>query len=1042
MIDSSHVLSSYPILDSLGMFQNNVVAGNVSGGLRALVKPGEASLEERRTISDRMGLTGTIYAPLVDVATNPLVLLGAALTWKFGLPTALELRAYKGPADALRRSALPLLEGLSSQRVVFQGTPIPYDLEEAVGRHVGVVSGVMEKLDKLWKQAPVPTRDSWQRIVASLDGLDQPLHTNLSVDKLVKALSDDTMRTTMGMTHGDALGVIRKLQATPSLVGPLNLTPEEQIVKRGIREIFDDLWGNVLSKTPEDKKTRDLMRALLGGDIGVPTKASEYTANYFPRFMKESEAEAASRLNRWIEGLTPQALRPEAEAINRRNAAAMGGPFESHRLDFRSGHLMPDTAILKEMGVDPEITAAMDRYATAFAGGKQYDLAPDVIRRYADVAGRVNAWAIPPAEGSAPIGDRMLQSLGGLLSGDLNSKMKGMQLRNTYIPLLLGRMTPNNLAWSATWEAQKENVARGISSLTGAGVLPPRLAQQFSQSLLQDRNWSYPAAGQNISNFFYANTLGGNVTSAMKNLMQTVTTLLPTVGLENFTTGLRETVTGWTRYLKYIHQDGLSTIEGFEKAFPEFHQMHLELDPAGRHALGQALDDAYQSALPLTKEGSSWHQIQSKLLSLFSKTETFNRVAAFYSSRAKAVKDFGGALGTEVYDSVRGEMTPLTKENIPRFANIWAKENTNRTMFGPGVLNRPSAIADWWAPHRQFLSYPMGTAGLLLNEGLQNPGVAARMLLYSGLTYAGGRALLGQDTSDALIFGANPIAKGDRPFAPFPAPPLLNLAGGLAQATTGNFEALKSAIPTLVPGGVAASRIPGLLGFSGASAVTGKPYVDYSRPSPDGRYPMYTAGGSLLGFATPMDIAARAFGITQPSEQQAREINSLLMGSQDRVQQLRRSAMEALADNDAERLVSLSAEWQRVFPGSGELPVSQEDIRNIHMRQDVTRTERLLETLPPQIRSQYAAILSTAVTSDFPAYLGLTNDLGAGNTITEREAFRTRPIGATADRVGPSLHGVKLSDKMKDAGLNQPAPPPLMGGASFNGFSGFTGANQ
>lgn len=1036
-LDQSEILSSYPILDSLQMLQSNVAGGNLSGGARALLKPSEASPEERRKLSDRMGLTGTIFAPMVDIATHPLVLLGAILTWRYKMPSALELRAYKGVKDSLRKSVLPMLEGLSPPRVVFEGTPIPYDLDEAVLRHTEVFSPFVDRMEKLWNKMGVPTRTEWQRVIADMDGLNKTTQggaNSRSVAQLIKALSTPEQRGALGYSSEQASQLVRKLTSKP-LVG-VQLTERELLYRNELKGIYKDFWDNTLSKLPQNAETEELISVMLGGSGKGLMRTGKELEDYWPRFLKESDADASARLAKWLETKSPENMRPEQASWERMAAKLPKGPFESHRLDFRSGLLMPDSKFLADMGVDGDIVELTKRFSDTYTGGKQYSLAPDDISRYADIVGRVNGWAIPPTPGAKPIGRRISEQLEQMYRGDVTSQRKAAKLRNQYVPLLLGRMTPNQFGWSAVWEEQKEVAAGAFTKLREMGVVSKNFEERAQQAMLKDRNWSYAAAGQNISNFFYTNTLGGNVISAAKNLMQTVVTLAPTVGLRDLATGIRRSTEGAVNFAK-LRASGKSTLQAFEEAFKEFHEAHLEIDPQSRALLGRALEDSYQSTVPLSRAGHKWDKISRQLLSVFSSSEVTNRTISFYASRSKAMRDFGKNLGSEVYDSVSGQMVPLARNNLEYFANKWARENTNRTQYGSGVLQRPSAIADWWTPHRQFLGYPLGTAGFLINEGIMtHPGIAARSLLYSGLAYSGIREAFGQDASDTLAFGANPIAQSDRPFAPFPAPPLLSLLGAGAMATTGDFKALQSALPTLLPGGVAASRVPGMLGFEGAAKGLGKPYVDYERPTPDGRYPLYSSKGALIGYITPTEIAARAIGITAPNEIQGREAMKMLQGAQTRIQGMRRRALEALTDNDAETLMGISAEWQRVYPGSGELPVSSADIRNVHLREDVTRTERLLESLPPGVRQQYAAALATAVSADFPAFMGLTSDLTAGKTISEREAFRTRPISGTEQRLGPSLHGKKLSEKLRDEGLTRDQPVTLMEGGQ-TGFGGY-----
>jgi hypothetical protein len=95
--------------------------------------------------------------------------------------------------------------------------------------------------------------------------------------------------------------------------------------------------------------------------------------------------------------------------------------------------------------------------------------------------------------------------------------------------------------------------------------------------------------------------------------------------------------------------------------------------------------------------------------------------------------------------------------------------------------------------------------------------------------------------------------------------------------------------------------------------------------------------------------------------------------------------------------------FKRTNQGYDDIPISQSQMRAIHLRQDVSRTERLLETLPPEVREQFLGSMGVAFASN-PGFLGLQpGGLQAGRTVADRDRYRLRPTttynsaGASSD---------------------------------------------
>lgn len=86
------------------------------------------------------------------------------------------------------------------------------------------------------------------------------------------------------------------------------------------------------------------------------------------------------------------------------------------------------------------------------------------------------------------------------------------------------------------------------------------------------------------------------------------------------------------------------------------------------------------------------------------------------------------------------------------------------------------------------------------------------------------------------------------------------------------------------------------------------------------------------------------------------------------------------------------------------------------MRRDVSRIERLLETMPAQLRGEYVQMISAALGQNYPAILGLGGPGLTSGPIIEREPYRAVGAGETGARVSQGLHGVSLQDKIRSEG--------------------------
>jgi hypothetical protein len=573
------------------------------------------------------------------------------------------------------------------------------------------------------------------------------------------------------------------------------------------------------------------------------------------------------------------------------------------------------------------------------------------------------------------------------------------------------------------------------------GLLGADTTKRFKDAILNDRSTSLPALGSSITKWFHLSALGGSVTAAIQNLSQFVWTA-STLGGKYTAKGYNYILERAPELLSLSSKVGSS--EAIAKVFPEFHAAHMEWDAVARRELEEIVDSTLlKSSSMKGKVESVKDWAETHLMAMFTASETTNRMGAFYGALQKSKDGFKLAIkdGNPIrrYNPIIGAAETVTGDKVLPHAIDEARIAVSRSHFGGGYLDRPAATTGWWAPLRQFTTFPLRTAGLMINEGLGagNMGLVGRGLLASGLTYSVAREFLGQDVSGGILSGAVPMPTEGQPFSPLPVPPILSLVGGGIQALQGDPSSLAKRLPMLVPGGVAASKMVGYLpGGSVTAPAIGKEYADYDHMTPDGRVAVYDPNGSLKGYATVGELAVRALGFSTPTSTQEQEFMKMVLGNRERIRNMKRDYLQALYEGDANHAQSIATAYDAAYPGTGGIPVSQSDITSLHRRRDVARSERVLESLPAPLRSQFAGVLGTVAGANTDAFLGMGGGgLGSGATITAREPMRAHPLSKTKEEMGTSQHGVKLSEKLKAAGLDAPRSRGTFG--DFGAFTDF-----
>jgi hypothetical protein len=207
----------------------------------------------------------------------------------------------------------------------------------------------------------------------------------------------------------------------------------------------------------------------------------------------------------------------------------------------------------------------------------------------------------------------------------------------------------------------------------------------------------------------------------------------------------------------------------------------------------------------------------------------------------------------------------------------------------------------------------------------------------------------------------------------------------------------------------AAGYIPG---GEGLAKFLDKKYADYQNMTPDGSIPVYSSQGSLVQYASPTQIMAKATGLGDVQGVHEQELTNYLSTQMKQIQGLKRQFLDAVYQGDTKAALQIQETYDQRYPGTGGLPVSDRDIRTLHRRRDVTRIERVLETMSPELRPMFTDVINTTFGAQAPELLGLAEQLRGDQTIQMREPYRRIPQEQMTGRMNQGLHAVKLRDKI------------------------------
>lgn len=1047
----------------------NAVGGDAGAALTALVDPDSLSPEEAKTLSQRMGLKG-FAGGILDTITDPVVLFGLATSFRWPIPRALRYVEQGGNWVAenffslgkkLAKDQEKLLSFAARFRSVhsnFAGTAIPDLFDDFARSRISFLDKFLGKAgDAVRKYETAMGRSMTQAegilVSAALDGLHlRGPHGFDDIGRIFKSLPTHQAFTELTKDIRGAYDMVwadlfkdpenreRIYKSLKTMQKRIGKAPE-------IRSLFGRGTFNLPEYDPSrpevmDKALENYFKKAENYFPHMPSKSAEYLGQAYKEAMIAASETIGSQQGYQESTLYSLLSQVSGSAIKRKMRML---PSLEH-LDLVKEYVDPVAyqQVRDKLRNAAESLAKRSTEARAYVEPSimEYSLdALDTTSKYGHQAASTYAWTVKG------IGDAVLETTVQLRkSGDT---LRVKQLMDTYIPAMLGKMTYDQAMHAEVWAHRLRRWYNWLDS-EPAKVIPGGVRKFLQRSMIDERGqMAIAPLSREMAGYLYVGALGGNVASSVRNLAQLVLTTGPTLGAKYTAVGIKNAFRKAEDYFELRFNKGQGHAEAFASAFKEYHEAGIPGSVVIDDTIGKHLSRSYDQWAgfgPSTagKVRGGIDAAKKALMSFFTLSENTVRLVTFEGGFAKAMDD-GLA-------SVKAQGLKLTRADIMPDAIHTARKIVQNTQFVSGAANSPYMITNWNPLMRQFMHFPLrylefltSTAGTLGSAqtpgGGRNWGTLGRAVLWSELFGRIGMEAFNLDLDQSLLQGAVPWAKSYGPFAPLPlVPPILSVAGALPYdlaAGDSHLTETRKAIPLMVPGGLGAARAIGYVPVvgTGAAKFLGRQYVDYNSPGPDGRYPTFTPNGNLTGFMSLPEIlaAATGFGEGGAVQQEEKGIFNMLLKNRDRIRATKREFVLAVTNGDIAGADAIDQEFQQSFNGTSiRKLVSKQDFANEQKRRQITRAEKLLDTLPPAIRPMYAQALQTAMLEMPAEFLGFQSAeaVTRGHTAKQRTAGRATMRDPYTQHMGPFAPGqLPLNDVSFGS---QTERPQLQGFSSFD----------
>lgn len=475
-----------------------------------------------------------------------------------------------------------------------------------------------------------------------------------------------------------------------------------------------------------------------------------------------------------------------------------------------------------------------------------------------------------------------------------------------------------------------------------------------------------------LARYFYVTHLGVNLASVTMNMMQPLLLAANYGGLGNvlkaYTSAFKE-LGGYI--MERVGKYGFKALTDEDHtALIRKHFKYANVDGENLIQIGRdtfsTLDTiSYKSDL-LTGVGRKESYLYDYPMKLFEKAEWLNRSVAAHTVE-------------NAYKAAGRNITRGTADYYRMLRDV--DEFVGSTQFGGNTLNTAMAFQGE-GPFgrlgnnplmRQFLSFPTRSLTSLTYEsarmgerGLMK-GVTQDLIRGMGISaifYEVGKNTFGVDLSPGL-YGASlgQVFGGERFFQDgneyIPVPPVIDIPMNLVRGALdpGQRELLQNNIPRLVPGGVALSRAIGLMPDMPNSPLFGLPgslqktYIDPNQRTPEGNVAVFKGDGTLIDYQSPGMIYAKVLGVDLGQFKSTADFDGFLIKNRDQILEYRRRAIQALLNNEIPKMQAVKAEFKRRY--GMELTISKDQLDAAMQNRTVSRTERILDRMPPELRGQF-----------------------------------------------------------------------------------------
>jgi hypothetical protein len=618
--------------------------------------------------------------------------------------------------------------------------------------------------------------------------------------------------------------------------------------------------------------------------------------------------------------------------------------------------------------------------------------------------------------------------------GNAVAKFQLNALENIYVPMAMGRGTlRSSLRAQMFSQATQQLAVKVESNATIRKLLGDKATDMLVKGMHSSKGaFSLGNLERKAAGYFYLSTLGLDPGAALKNTLQLVLTTGPAIGYRTAAYGLGEAMRKSHKYFalrlgprKIGHEAAL------RKAYPEFAEAGLVASPLTEEAIQNTLTNAYEIAAMPSGVAKVSDKIQRAMMSIFTASETTVRLATFEAGMLHA----------------RRAKAPIEA------AIEFSRRLVEKTQFLTGPQNTPLFLVDRSPLVRQLAQFPfrmlefVTTTAFSLGSGAIdpktgkamnwlgiNPGTFARMVAGSVLALELGETM-GWNMGDALLGGALPTFQpAGKILAPIPVvPPFFQLAGAAAAGLgSGDYTELKRSMPLLVPGGVGLFRVMGLapLGVPGAgmgqaaAKTFQRTYADYSQPAPDGRIAVFSGRGTLKGFYRPWELVKYGLGIRGGDIESESLLLETLVKNRDMIREERRAYLDARFRNNSQQAAKIYGDFKARF--GFKLPVSEKDMKAMHLRRQTTRLEQVVRTMPPgPSRDQMIQLIGSTLGTGGEQMLGVDPAL-LNQPSPVRQASRTANIGRSRFNAQSDLSPLDTINPAKigrQSGINQQQPP-------------------